>query len=49
MNRLHKDDPTMTFFVPKVGYHVLIEAFGEKGYLVGTFDELKSNLFRLEN
>ncbi|KAL4337692.1 2-hydroxyacyl-CoA lyase [Arachis hypogaea] len=49
MNRPCKDDPTPTFFVPKAGYHALIEVFGGKGYLVGTSDELKSNLSRLEN
>ncbi|KAL4381711.1 hypothetical protein AHAS_Ahas04G0160800 [Arachis hypogaea] len=49
INRPHKDDPTLTFFLPKVGYHALIEAFGGKGYLVGTSDKLKSNLSRLGN
>ncbi|KAA8547763.1 hypothetical protein F0562_004192 [Nyssa sinensis] len=37
----YKDDPAPTSFVPGVAYHVLIEAFGGKGYLVGTPDELK--------
>lgn len=40
----HKDDPAPTSFVPGAGYHVLIEAFGGKGYLVQTPDELKSAL-----
>ncbi|XP_020211351.1 2-hydroxyacyl-CoA lyase [Cajanus cajan] len=40
----HKDDPAPTDFVPNAGYHALIEAFGGKGYLVGTPDELKSAL-----
>ncbi|RZC19752.1 2-hydroxyacyl-CoA lyase, partial [Glycine soja] len=31
-------------FVPNARYHALIEAFGGKGYLVGTPDELKSAL-----
>ncbi|KAL9316431.1 hypothetical protein ACSQ67_017432 [Phaseolus vulgaris] len=37
----HKGDPAPTDFVPNAGYHALIEAFGGKGYLVGTPDELK--------
>ncbi|KAG5020533.1 hypothetical protein JHK87_016388 [Glycine soja] len=40
----HKDDPAPTDFVPNAGYHALIQAFGGKGYLVGTRDELKSAL-----
>ncbi|KAL5743378.1 hypothetical protein ACOSQ2_026494 [Xanthoceras sorbifolium] len=40
----HKDDPAPTSFVPGAGYHILIEAFGGKGYLVGTPEELKSAL-----
>lgn len=40
----HKDDPAPTSFVPGAGYHVLTEAFGGKGYLVQTPDELKSAL-----
>ncbi|KAL5573117.1 hypothetical protein UlMin_022714 [Ulmus minor] len=40
----YKDDPAPTSFVPSAGYHTLIEAFGGKGYLVGTPDELKSAL-----
>ncbi|XP_021888301.1 2-hydroxyacyl-CoA lyase [Carica papaya] len=40
----HKDDPAPTSFVPGAAYHTLIEAFGGKGYLVGTPDELKSAL-----
>ncbi|XP_050228914.1 2-hydroxyacyl-CoA lyase [Mercurialis annua] len=39
-----KDDPAPTSFVPGAAYHVLIEAFGGKGYLVATPDELKSAL-----
>ncbi|KAL4396604.1 hypothetical protein AHAS_Ahas01G0108500 [Arachis hypogaea] len=31
MNRPHKDDHIPNFFVPKAGYHALIEAFGGKG------------------
>ncbi|KAJ4882617.1 2-hydroxyacyl-CoA lyase [Raphanus sativus] len=40
----HKEDPAPTSFVPNAGYHKLIEAFGGKGYIVGTPDELKSAL-----
>ncbi|KAF6158390.1 hypothetical protein GIB67_022470 [Kingdonia uniflora] len=40
----HKDDPAPTSFVPGAAYHTLIEAFGGKGYLVGTPEELKSAL-----
>ncbi|XP_071706489.1 2-hydroxyacyl-CoA lyase [Rutidosis leptorrhynchoides] len=40
----YKDDPAPTSFVPGAAYHVLIEAFGGKGYLVGTPDELKAAL-----
>ncbi|KAJ0989132.1 hypothetical protein J5N97_007488 [Dioscorea zingiberensis] len=40
----YKDDPAPTSFVPNAGYHTLIEAFGGKGYIVGTPDELKSAL-----
>ncbi|XP_019442507.1 PREDICTED: 2-hydroxyacyl-CoA lyase [Lupinus angustifolius] len=40
----HKDDPAPTSFVPNAGYHALIEAFGGKGYLVGTPEELKNAL-----
>ncbi|KAH1111143.1 hypothetical protein GYH30_009771, partial [Glycine max] len=40
----HKDDPAPTDFVPNAGYHALIQAYGGKGYLVGTRDELKSAL-----
>ncbi|KAL6960924.1 hypothetical protein U1Q18_038691 [Sarracenia purpurea var. burkii] len=40
----YKDDPAPTSFVPGAAYHTLIEAFGGKGYLVGTPDELKSAL-----
>ena len=39
-----KNDPAPTSFVPAAAYHTLIEAFGGKGYLVGTPDELKSAL-----
>ncbi|KAK7300590.1 hypothetical protein RJT34_11438 [Clitoria ternatea] len=44
INGPYKDDPAPTSFVPNAGYHALIEAFGGKGYLVGTPDELKSAL-----
>lgn len=40
----YKDDPAPTSFVPGAAYHVLIEAFGGKGYHVGTPDELKTAL-----
>jgi len=40
----HKHDPAPTSFVPSAAYHTLIEAFGGKGYLVGTPEELKSAL-----
>ncbi|KNA16492.1 hypothetical protein SOVF_088660 [Spinacia oleracea] len=40
----HRDDPAPTSFVPEAKYHVLIEAFGGKGYLVKNPDELKSAL-----
>ncbi|KAL3640409.1 hypothetical protein CASFOL_015377 [Castilleja foliolosa] len=40
----HKDDPAPTSFVPSAAYHLLIEAFGGKGYLAATPDELKSAL-----
>ncbi|XP_062107452.1 2-hydroxyacyl-CoA lyase [Humulus lupulus] len=40
----YKDDPAPTSFVPSAGYHTLIEAFGGKGYLVGTPEQLKSAL-----
>ncbi|XP_002528060.2 2-hydroxyacyl-CoA lyase [Ricinus communis] len=39
-----KDDPAPTSFVPGAAYHILIKAFGGKGYLVATPDELKSAL-----
>ncbi|OVA18773.1 Thiamine pyrophosphate enzyme [Macleaya cordata] len=41
---LYKDDPAPTSFVPGAAYHTLIEAFGGKGYLVGTPKELESAL-----
>ncbi|XP_061337364.1 2-hydroxyacyl-CoA lyase [Gastrolobium bilobum] len=44
INGPYKDDPAPTSFVPNAGYHALIEAFGGKGYLVGTPDELKCAL-----
>ncbi|QHN93461.1 2-hydroxyacyl-CoA lyase [Arachis hypogaea] len=44
MNGPHKDDLSLTSFASKADYHALIEAFGRKGYLVGTLDELKSAL-----
>ena len=40
----YKEDPAPTSFVPNAGYHTMMEAFGGKGYLVGTPDELKSAL-----
>ncbi|CAA3007267.1 2-hydroxyacyl- lyase [Olea europaea subsp. europaea] len=40
----YKDDPSPTSFVPGAAYHVLLEAFGRKGYLAGTPDELKEAL-----
>lgn len=40
----YKDDPAPTSFVPGARYHLLIEAFGGKGYLVGTPEELKAAL-----
>ncbi|CAK9179040.1 unnamed protein product [Ilex paraguariensis] len=40
----YKDDPAPTSFLPGAGYHLLIEAFGGRSYLVGTPDELKSAL-----
>ncbi|XP_021737444.1 2-hydroxyacyl-CoA lyase-like [Chenopodium quinoa] len=40
----HKEDPAPTSFVPEAKYHVLIEAFGGKGYLVKNPAELKSAL-----
>lgn len=41
----YKDDPAPTSFVPGAAYHLVMEAFGGKGYLVGTPDELRSALF----
>ncbi|XP_051117492.1 2-hydroxyacyl-CoA lyase [Andrographis paniculata] len=40
----YKDDPAPTSFVPGAAYHILLEAFGGKGYLAATPDELKSAL-----
>ncbi|CAM6097231.1 unnamed protein product [Calypogeia fissa] len=40
----YKDDPAPTSFVPGARYDLLIEAFGGKGYLVGTPEELQSAL-----
>uniref|UniRef100_J3L0B3 2-hydroxyacyl-CoA lyase n=2 Tax=Oryza brachyantha TaxID=4533 RepID=J3L0B3_ORYBR len=40
----YKDDPAPTSFVPAAAYHKMMEAFGGKGYLVETPDELKSAL-----
>ncbi|XP_058087592.1 2-hydroxyacyl-CoA lyase [Magnolia sinica] len=40
----YKEDPAPTSFVPGAAYHTLMEAFGGKGYLVGTPQELKSAL-----
>ncbi|XXG80497.1 hypothetical protein AAC387_Pa09g1346 [Persea americana] len=39
-----KGDPAPTSFVPGAAYHTLIEAFGGRGYIVGTPQELKSAL-----
>lgn len=39
-----KDDPAPTSFVPDAAYHTLIAAFGGKGYIVATPEELKSAL-----
>ena len=40
----HKEDPAPTSFVPNAGYHILIEAFGGKGYRVETPEQFKSAL-----
>ncbi|XP_020678494.2 2-hydroxyacyl-CoA lyase-like, partial [Dendrobium catenatum] len=40
----YKDDPAPTSFVSGAAYHTLIEAFGGKGYVVETPEELKSAL-----
>ncbi|KQK03262.1 2-hydroxyacyl-CoA lyase [Brachypodium distachyon] len=40
----YKDDPAPTSFVPAAAYHKMMEAFGGKGYLVETPEELKSAL-----
>ncbi|PIN00313.1 Thiamine pyrophosphate-requiring enzyme [Handroanthus impetiginosus] len=40
----YKDDPAPTSFVPGAAYHRLLDAFGGKGYLAATPDELKSAL-----
>ncbi|KAK9683168.1 hypothetical protein RND81_10G120600 [Saponaria officinalis] len=40
----HKGDPAPTSFVHEAKYHVMMEAFGGKGYLVKTPAELKSAL-----
>jgi 2-hydroxyacyl-CoA lyase 1 len=40
----YKDDPAPTSLIPGAAYHTVIEAFGGKGYLVGTPEELKSAL-----
>uniref|UniRef100_A0A0D6QTL0 2-hydroxyacyl-CoA lyase n=1 Tax=Araucaria cunninghamii TaxID=56994 RepID=A0A0D6QTL0_ARACU len=40
----HKDDPAPTSFVPGAAYHTVMEAFGGKGYIVGTPQELQSAL-----
>eukprot|EP00252_Welwitschia_mirabilis_P028115 TRINITY_DN999_c0_g1_i1.p1 TRINITY_DN999_c0_g1~~TRINITY_DN999_c0_g1_i1.p1 ORF type:complete len:571 (-),score=11.66 TRINITY_DN999_c0_g1_i1:363-2075(-) len=39
-----KDDPAPTSFVPGAAYHVVMEAFGGKGYLVQTPQELREAL-----
>ncbi|MQM17540.1 hypothetical protein Taro_050510 [Colocasia esculenta] len=40
----YKEDPAPTSFVPGAAYHILIEAFGGKGYVVGSPEELKTAL-----
>ncbi|KAH9305457.1 hypothetical protein KI387_009861 [Taxus chinensis] len=40
----YKNDPAPTSFVPGAAYHTVMEAFGGKGYLVGTPRELQSAL-----
>lgn len=40
----YEEDPAPTSFVPGAAYHTLMEAFGGKGYLVGSPQELKSAL-----
>ena len=40
----YKDDLAATSFVPSARYHLRIEAFGGRGYLVGTPVERKSTL-----
>lgn len=40
----YKDDPAPTSFVPGAAYHTMMEAFGGKGYLASTPQELKSAL-----
>ncbi|KAL4178676.1 hypothetical protein AMTRI_Chr13g116280 [Amborella trichopoda] len=40
----YKDDPAPTSFVPEAAYHTMMEAFGGKGYLASTPQELKSAL-----
>ncbi|KAJ6801402.1 2-hydroxyacyl-CoA lyase [Iris pallida] len=40
----YKDDPAPTSFVPEAAYHRLMEAFGGKGYVASTPQELKSAL-----
>ncbi|CAN6445867.1 unnamed protein product [Victoria cruziana] len=37
----YKDDPAPTSFVPGAAYHTLMEAFGGKGYLASTPEELQ--------
>ncbi|KAG6551985.1 hypothetical protein Mapa_006291 [Marchantia paleacea] len=37
----HKDDPAPTSFVPGARYDIMMEAFGGKGYLAGTPEELE--------
>ncbi|XP_058185296.1 2-hydroxyacyl-CoA lyase-like [Rhododendron vialii] len=39
---LFKDELALTSFIPGAAYHLLIDTFQDKGYLVGTPDELKS-------
>ncbi|EPS63960.1 hypothetical protein M569_10823 [Genlisea aurea] len=40
----HSHDPAPTAFVPDAAYHLLIEAFGGKGYVCSTPEELQSAL-----
>ncbi|KAL6225739.1 hypothetical protein ACLB2K_004588 [Fragaria x ananassa] len=44
INGPYKDDPAPTSFVPSAAYHIVIEAFGGKGYLACSPEELRSAL-----